>query len=64
MHAGVRELPVIITPADKKALAEMLGDYVQWELDFHYVLPSEPKGITERLSPGENFSGVPCCANP
>ena len=55
MHAGIREVLVITTPADTDAFARLMGDGSQWGLDLRFAVQPEPNGIAQALVIGREF---------
>lgn len=55
MHAGIRDILVISTPADLPHFQRLLGDGAAWGLKFNYAAQSRPGGIAEAFLIGENF---------
>lgn len=55
MHAGIRDILVISTPADLPHFQRLLGDGAAWGLKFSYAAQPKPAGIAEAFLIGENF---------
>lgn len=55
MHAGIRDILVISTPADLPHFQRLLGDGAAWGLKFSYAVQPTPAGIAEAFLIGEAF---------
>ena len=49
MLAGIREILVITTPADKERVKTLLGDGKKWGIDIEYKIQDQPRGIADAL---------------
>jgi glucose-1-phosphate thymidylyltransferase len=55
MHAGIRDILLISTPADLPHFQRLLGDGAAWGLKFSYAAQPKPAGIAEAFMIGEDF---------
>ena len=55
MLAGVREMLIITTPADKDRVNTLLGDGKKWGIDIAYEIQDQPRGIADALIIGKEF---------
>jgi len=55
VSAGIREILVITTPADRDAFVRLLGDGGQWGLRLDYAVQPRPEGIAQALLIAEEF---------
>ncbi|WP_349770588.1 glucose-1-phosphate thymidylyltransferase RfbA [Brevundimonas sp.] len=55
MLAGVRDILVVTRPEDRRAFENLLGDGSRFGVRFSYTVQSEPKGIAQALTLGEDF---------
>ena len=61
MLAGIREILVITTPADKERVNTLLGNGKKWGIDIVYKVQDQPRGIADALIIGEEFiDKTPC----
>lgn len=62
MLAGIREIAIVTTPADRSAFQRLLGDGAQWGLSLTYIEQPSPDGIAQVFLLAEKFiAGEPCC---
>lgn len=57
MHAGIREIMVISTPADLPNIERLLGDGSRIGCKLSYAVQAEPKGIADAFIIAEDFIG-------
>ena len=62
MLAGIREILVITTPADKDRVSTLLGDGQKWGIDIAYEIQDQPRGIADALIIGKKFLDKKPCA--
>ena len=62
MLAGIKEILVITTPADKERVNILLGDGKKWGIDIVYKIQDQPRGIAEALIIAEEFIDKKPCA--
>jgi glucose-1-phosphate thymidylyltransferase len=61
MLAGVREILIITTPADKSNFEQLLGDGTSFGVSIEYAIQPKPEGIAQALLIAENFLGSSSC---
>ncbi len=62
MLAGIREIAIVTTPADRAAFQRLLGDGSQWGLALTFIEQPSPDGIAQVFLLAEQFiAGAPCC---
>src|ERR1700761_363711 len=57
MFAGVRDILIITTPADKHLFERLLGDGSDFGLRFTYVVQEHPRGLADAFIVGADFIG-------
>ena len=57
MFAGIRDILIITTPADKPLFERLLGDGRDFGLRFTYVSQEQPRGLADAFIVGADFIG-------
>lgn len=57
MLAGIRDILIITTPADRDSFARLLGDGSSWGLDISYAVQPRPEGLAQAYHIGADFIG-------
>ncbi len=62
LHAGIREILLILDPSDVVVFRNLLGDGSNFGVKLSYEVQIEKRGISDALIIGERFlNGSPCC---
>lgn len=62
MLAGIREILIITTPADRGRFESLLGDGSSWGIEIQYAEQRRPDGIAQALVIGSEFIGENGCS--
>lgn len=61
MLAGIREILIITTPADKENFEQLLGDGSSYGVTFQYAIQPKPDGLAQALLIAEDFLKEDSC---
>ena len=62
MHAGIRDILVISTPADTPRFEQLLGTGERWGISLRYAVQASPDGLAQAFLIGKDFlAGEGCC---
>ena len=62
MNAGIRDILIISTPADKPRFEKLFGDGSQFGLTLSYAIQNNPDGLAQAFIIGEEFIEDKCVA--
>jgi glucose-1-phosphate thymidylyltransferase len=62
MLAGIREILIITTPADRMTFQRLLGDGKSLGIALSYAVQEKPDGLAQAFVIGEEFIGSDCAA--
>jgi len=62
MLAGIRDILIVTTEADRPHFKRLLGDGRQWGLAFDHATQDSPKGLADAFVVGRDFVGRDRCA--
>ena len=62
MLAGIREILIITTPADRMTFQRLLGDGKSLGITLSYAVQEKPDGLAQAFVIGEEFIGSDCAA--
>ncbi len=57
IHAGIKEILIIINPFDQKLFERLLGDGTKWGIDITYSIQENPEGLAQAFLIGKDFIG-------
>jgi glucose-1-phosphate thymidylyltransferase len=57
MLAGIQEILIIVTPRDRSAYEDLLGDGSRWGITLQYATQNKPEGLAQAFIVGESFIG-------
>ena len=57
MHAGIKEILMIINPFDQSLFERLLGDGSQWGINIEYKIQKKPEGLAQAFIIGKDFIG-------
>ena len=57
MHAGIRDILIISTPADQSLFERLLGDGEDFGMRFSYAQQDQPRGLADAFIVGADFVG-------
>ncbi len=55
IHAGIKDILIIINPYDQTLFKRLLGDGKQWGINISYEIQNEPEGLAQAFLIGKNF---------
>ena len=57
IHAGIKEILIIINPYDQELFERLLGDGTKWGIEIKYSIQENPEGLAQAFLIGKDFIG-------
>ncbi len=57
IHAGIKDILIIINPYDETLFKKLLGDGRQWGINISFKIQHKPEGLAQAFLIGEDFIG-------